>query len=47
MILARFLQTQEHVGVMAGAVKMLYVTGITTGKPQLGRLKTLTLPYGV
>jgi hypothetical protein len=47
MIPSRFLQTQEHVDVMAGAVKMLYVAGIRTGKPQLGRLKTLTLPYGV
>jgi hypothetical protein len=35
-------------GVMACAVKMLYVGGIGAGNPKLGRLeKTLTLPYGV
>jgi hypothetical protein len=42
------LQTWEHVGVMACAVKMLDVGGIGAGNPQLGRLKkSLTLPYGV
>jgi hypothetical protein len=31
--------TWEHMGVMAGAVKMLDVGGIWAGKTQLGRLK--------
>jgi hypothetical protein len=29
----------EHVGVMAGAVKMLNVGGIDTGKSRLGRIR--------
>jgi hypothetical protein len=39
MIPACYLQTWEHMGVMADAVKMLDVGGIGAEKPQLRRLK--------